>query len=274
MASRPISGSNRGSRLAAGAPYVFISLFAVAGLAQLAGSAVALAVGIGLFVLGLGHGAGDENDGELRAYSWVLIAAYVVIGLAISALYLAWPVLGLSIFLAFSAWHFARSDSGMSLLPRLAIAGLAVGGSALLRPEATAGVFGAALGETPPASLLLLLAGVGGAALLAAAVSIALRHTGASSTGLAALACLLFHPVLAVGLIFFGMHALPVQNRQIARYGARKVFKAIALPTAVATFAAAAIALVVWNGWLALELAMALAIGMATPHMLTERLER
>lgn len=36
---------------------------------------------------------------------------------------------------------------------------------------------------------------------------------------------------------------------------------------------AAAIALAVWSGWLALELAVALAFGMATPHMLTERLE-
>ncbi|MDP4574346.1 Brp/Blh family beta-carotene 15,15'-dioxygenase [Qipengyuania sp. G39] len=274
MATRSISGSNRGSRLGAGAPYVFISLFAVAGLAQLAGSDLALAVGLALFVLGLGHGAGDENDGELRAYSLVLVAAYVVTGLAIAALYLAWPVLGLSIFLAFSAWHFARSDSGMDLLPRLAIAGLAVGGSALLRPETTATVFTAALGEAPPALLLLLLAVVGCAALLAAGGSIILRYAGAASAGLAALACLLFHPVLAVGLIFFGMHALPVQQRQVARYGPTQVIKAIALPTAVATLAAAAIALAVWSGWLALELAVALAFGMATPHMLTERLER
>lgn len=185
----------------------------MAGFAQLAGSAAALAVGLALFVLGLGHGAGDENDGELRAYSWVLVAAYVVTGLAIAALYLAWPVLGLSIFLAFSAWHFARSDSGMALLPRLAIAGLAVGESPLFRPETTATVFTAALGETLPALLLLLLTVVGGAALLAAGGSMILRHAGAVSAGLAALACLLFHPVLAVGLIFFGMHALPVQQR-------------------------------------------------------------
>jgi len=40
------------------------------------------------------------------------------------------------------------------------------------------------------------------------------------------------------------------------------------------TLAAAAIALAVWSGWLALELAVALAFGMATPHMPTERLER
>ncbi len=213
MASRPISGSNRGSWLGAGAPYVFIALFAVAGLAQLAGPGLALAVGLALFILGLGHGAGDENDGELRANSWALVAAYMVTGSAIPALYLAWPVLGLSTFLAFSAWHFARSDSGMDLLPRLAIAGLAVGGSALLRPHTTASVFTAALGEAPPTLLLLLLAVGGGAALLAAATSMALRHAGAKSAGLAALACLLFHPVLAVGLIFFGMHALPVQKR-------------------------------------------------------------
>ena len=177
-------------------------------------------------------------------------------------------------FVGGMAWHFARSDSGMDLLPRLAIAGLAVGGSALLRPHTTASVFTAALGEAPPTLLLLLLAVGGGAALLAAATSMALRRHGAASAGLAALVCFLFHPVLAVGLIFFGMHALPVQQRQVARYGTAQVFKVIALPTAVATLAAAAVALAVWNGWLALELAVAIAFGMATPHMLTERLER
>lgn len=274
MASRPISGSRKGSRLDAGALCVSAGMFAIALLAELAGPTIAVTTGLALFVLGLGHGAGDENEGVLRAYTLPLVVAYVVTALAIAALYVAWPLLGLSIFLALSAWHFARSDSGMARLPGVAIAALAVGGSVVLRPDTTAQVFGLVLGQEAPPSLMLVLALAGVAGLGLTGLGVALRRRGAAAAVLAAAACLVFHPVLAVGVIFLGMHALPVQRRQIARYGLAPVLRAITAPTLVATIAAGLMALAVWHGQLALELAIALAFGMATPHMLTERLER
>ncbi len=273
MTTRPIFGSNEGPRLDAGAPWLSAALFAFAAIAHVAGEATAIWVGLAMFVAGLGHGAGDENGGAMRGYSPLLILAYVVTGLAIAALFLAAPLAGLALFLSLSAWHFARSDSAMSQLVNLAIAMLAIGGSALLRANETAAVFAAILGRAPPDLLMGGLQVAGAIGLFVAAVAVAGRKRGALSSAAAALACAAFHPVLAVGLIFLVMHALPIQRRQIAAFGVDRVVRAVAAPTIIATLGAAAIGIAVWQGWLALELAVALAFGMATPHMLTERLE-
>ena len=83
----------------------------------------------------------------------------------------------------------------------------------------------------------------------------------------------MFHPVLAVGLVFFTGHALPIQLRQLRRYGSAAVLRAVGWPTGIAVAGAALMAGAVASGWIALPLAAALAFGFATPHMLTDRLK-
>ena len=204
-------------------------------VAQIAGDGWAVLAGLVFFVMGLAHGAGDENEGGIARIKLVHGAAYLVTGAAVAALFLFAPLAGLALFLALSAWHFARSDCAFDPLTRY----------------------------------LLGVAGTGAAAW---ALVKGLRGFGHAVIALAA--TVLFNPVLAVGLIFLTAHAIPVQQRQIANYGRSTVWRAVALPTLIATLGALGIAALVWTGHLALPIAIALAFGMATPHMLTERLER
>ena len=247
---------------------------ACAAIAQLAGDVAAVWTGLVLFALGLSHGAGDEQDGSLRSFGLVHAAAYLVVGAAVAGLFLVAPLGGLVIFFALSAWHFSRSECHFDQLVRFAIAGLAIGGSALFRPAETAEVLGFVVGETVPRNVLRLLA-VAGLAGAACALFAFIRGKRGFGHGIVAtLATLLLHPVLAVGLVFLIAHAVPVQERQVATYGAKRVLRAVALPTLIATTGAAALALAVWLGAIPVPIGLALAFGMATPHMLTERLER
>lgn len=245
-----------------------------AAVAQLMGNQIAITLGLALFVAGLAHGAGDENDNAIRVFRPVHVFAYIVAGSAVAAIFLLAPTAGITLFLALSAWHFARSDSAMHQTVRLAIAGLAIGGSALFRLDETAAVFIAIAGG-PVTPLLAGVAAMLGAAGVGAAVwALARARRGAAHAIVALLATAFLQPVLAVGVIFLTAHAIPVQQRQIRRYGSAAVWHAVAVPTVIASLGAAAIAYAVWAGLMALPLAAALAFGLATPHMLTERLER
>ena len=222
----------------------------------------------------MAHGAGEEEDGGIARLGWAQAAAYIVVGIAVAGLFLALPLAGLVLFLALSAWHFARSDCRMGQAARLAIAALAIGGSALFQPQTTAQVFTAAMGEPAPVLLvrLLALAGVAGAG--AALYALFRNQRGCGEAMLALGATALLHPVLAVGLVFLLGHALPIQRRQLRRYGSAAVTRAVLWPTLLAIAGAALLAAGVLSGWLALPVAAALAFGLATPHMLTDRLER
>ena len=243
-------------------------------VAQVAGAAYAVAAGLVFFVMGLAHGAGDENEGGIARIKLVHAAAYLVTGAAVAGLFLFAPLAGLALFLALSAWHFGRSDCAFAPVTRYAIAGLAVGGSALFRPDATTDAFAVIVGADVPILIVRVLALLGVAGTGAALWAMVRGMRGFGHAVIALGATLAFDPVLAVGLIFLTAHAIPVQQRQIATYGKRTVWRAVALPTLIATTGALAIALLVWTGHLPLPLAIALAFGMATPHMLTERLER
>ena len=231
-------------------------------------------LGLALFALGLAHGAGDEQDGRLASFTLVHAAAYIMVGLAVAGLFVAAPLYGLALFFALSAWHFARSECHFHLASRLAIAGLAIGGSALLRPAETAHVLTFVTGTDVPRNFLRFLAVAGGFGIVCAAYAFATNRRGFGHTIVAALAVWLLHPVLAVGLVFLTAHALPVQERQLRAYGGSDVARAVAVPTVIALVGGTGIALAVGTGWLSAQLAAALAFGMATPHMLTERLER
>ena len=67
---------------------------------------------------------------------------------------------------------------------------------------------------------------------------------------------------------------MPMQQAQVYRHGWHAVLAAQGPTTALAVLGAAAIAALVLTGQIAMPLAAALAFGMATPHMLSERLER
>lgn len=247
---------------------------ALAVIAQFAGEDFAICLGLVLFVLGLSHGAGDEQDDTLASFTLVHAAAYVVIGAAVAGLFLVEPLGGLALFFALSAWHFSRSDCRFDQTTRIAIAGLAVGGSALFRANETAEVLSFVTGEDLPVNFLrfLALAGIGGTGF--ALYAFIKGRRGFGHAVVAGLSTAFLQPVLAVGLIYLIAHAMPVQERQIAAYGMHRVLRAVALPTAIATLGAVALAVAVFLGDLPTQIAVALAFGMATPHMLTERLER
>ena len=242
--------------------------------AQFAGPGYALACGLILYVLGFAHGAGDEQDGELRRFGALHVAGYLVVGAAIAALFLAAPLAGLVLFLALSAWHFARSDCAFSATSRLAIAALATGGSALFQRRETTAIFEQITAGSVPSELVVAFSVAGGVGVALAILALIRGESGSGHAVLSLGAVALFDPVLAVGLIFVLAHAVPVQQRQIASYGVPAIMRAVALPTGIAIDGAATIVALVANGLLAMQIAVALAFGMATPHMLTERLER
>ncbi|WP_067789304.1 Brp/Blh family beta-carotene 15,15'-dioxygenase [Paraurantiacibacter namhicola] len=247
-------------------------LLSLAALAQLAGTGAAIALGIGFFLAGFAHGAAEHQSGTLRAFRLLDAAAYVLAGLAVAALFLAMPLAGLTLFLLLSAWHFQHSAGG-DRLARWAYALTAVGGSALWQGEATAEIFAALLGQPIPQPWMLVLAVAGGAGLVLAIAALGRRPHGWSLIACVAATALL-HPVLATGLAFFLGHAWPMQHAQARRFGWSEVIRAAA-PTAIpAMLGALAIAAFVLVGILPLVWAAALAFGMATPHILTERLER
>ena len=246
----------------------------LAAVAQIAGGIWTTAAGLLFFILGFAHGAGDENDGAIARITIIHALAYLVAGAAVAGLFLAAPLAGLVLFLVLSAWHFARSDCALAPLTRYAIAGLAVGGSALFRQGETAAVFAFVTGADVPSAIIRILALLGGLGAISAGVALVRSDRGFGHAVVALAAAVLLHPVLAVGLIFLVAHAIPVQQRQLATYGRGAVVRAVAVPSIVATIGALLIAGMVMYGILAAPIAIALAFGMATPHMLTERLER
>ena len=246
----------------------------LAAVAQIVGGVWPIALGCILFLAGLAHGAGDEQEGTLKRYGLLQALAYVMVGLAVAGLVLVAPLLGLTIFFALSAWHFARSDCDLAPQTRYAIAGLSIGGSAAFRMDETGGILAAALGHEIPGLYMQLLAIPG---VLGAGFALYAFFTGKRGAGhaiVALLAMVLLQPVLAVGLTFLIAHAIPIQQRQIRSYGVATVFRAVVVPAGIATVGAAALAGLVLSQTLALTVAVALALGLATPHMLTERLER
>ena len=265
--------ARRGLRLNAGALLASVGLL-VALMIQIFAPGLAVAAGIACFVLGLPHGAGDEQSGTLRPLAPVRIAAYLIISAAIAALYLAQPLAGLALFLALSSWHFARGDKGAVSPIALSVALVAVGGSMLFQPHATGTVLSAITGVALPTAFTWVLAAVGLAGVALTLATVVKGYRGSAQAVAAVIAVTLLHPVLAVGVIFLTTHALPIQISQIEKYGTEAVWRAVALPSILAIVGTAALALAVVSGWLALPVVAAIAFALATPHMITERLER
>lgn len=261
----------RGLRLDAGALVAVVAVgAAISG--QLIGGTVSLVVALVLFAAGVLHGAGDESASGIRPFSIPHAAAYIAVAAAVAALYLAAPLAGLVGFLAISGWHFATSRCGFDPAAQGAIAACALGGSALFHGSPTAQVFASITGGPVPDLLIGGLAAVGVAGVAAAGYAAVRGMRGAWHAILAVMAVLLAEPVLAVALIFFVAHALPVQQVQVARYGFADVLRA-GLPTGLLALGGiAALGALAWSGVVALPFAAAIALGLATPHMLTEGL--
>ena len=255
---------------------VVVLVFSAAIAAQLLGRDTAIAFAITLFAAGIAHGAGDEQGSNISRYSLAQGFAYLLAGLAIAAVFVAWPLAGLTVFLLISAWHFARSGPGAAAY-RAGFAFTAIGGSALWNLTETAEAFRLVLGAEPPRAWMLTLAMLGAAGLVLASIALAHDRRWSLQNGvlLASLAAMaLFHPILAVGLAFILGHALPVQREQLRRYGIKQALIAQAPATGLAVIAILAIIVLVIMGWLSVPIAAALAFGMAPPHMLAERLDR
>ena len=223
--------------------------------------------------MGFAHGAADETREGIAPVGFAQVPAYLVIGLAGLALFIASPLVGLALFLLLSAWHFATARETGARAARGAVALLAVGGSALLRPNETAAVFAAITGGSIPSAFMLTLACAGATGAALAIIALFRRERGGATAIVALALAALAQPVLAVGAIFLLAHALPVQREQVARHGAARVRKAVRWPTAAA--ALATLLLIVWvlSSPASLPYAVALAFGMAIPHMLLDRVE-
>ena len=266
MAGRALRlSANKGLRLRAGALLPW-ALLALAAAVQLAGTGPAIALGLAFFIAGLPHGAADDNGRRIARWKPLGIAVYLLVAASLALFALAQPLAALAAFLLLSAWHFAAHEPGWH---GLAIGATAIGGSALWQGEATAQVFAAVTGAPVPGAVMLPLAMFG-----AAGVGLALGSIRRKPAGALVLlgAPALLHPVLAVGLIFFAIHAAPVLAGQLRDYGTTKVIRA-AWPTALAAaLGSGALIAAVMLGWVPLPLAAALAISLATPHMLLDRL--
>ncbi|WP_165853515.1 Brp/Blh family beta-carotene 15,15'-dioxygenase [Aurantiacibacter aquimixticola] len=270
MAAAPAANEGRSAHgVRAALPFVVL---AVAGVAQLSGTSIAVVLGLIFFLIGTAHGAGDEQDGTIRPFGIWQAAAYIVAGLAVAAVFVMLPLAGLTLFLGLSLWHFARSLHG-DWLRGWAYAALVIGGSMALRFEETAAVFAAILGFAPPDIWLYGVATIGLAGLALAAAQL-LRQPRDPALIVSALAVAFLHPVLAVGTAFLVGHALPLQAEQAERHGCDAVLRAQWITSALALAGTVALALA-WNaGFVPLTVVAALAFGMTVPHMLAERLER
>ena len=247
------------------------ALGAAALVAQAASTTAAIATGLLFFATGIAHGAADEQDGAISRFGLLPAAAYIVSGLAVMTLFLAVPLAGLTMFLALSAWHFARSTEG-TWLKGMAFAGIATGGSMLFQFDRTRGVFAALTGAAIPEGWLYIWV-VTGALGVAGAVLHLCREPEDHSMWIAVLAVVLLHPVLAVGVLFLVGHAIPVQAKQVQTYGSGAVVSAQA-PATIAALAGAGALVLLWRfDLMPLTVLGAAAFGFATPHMLSERLE-
>ena len=118
-----------------------------------------------------------------------------------------------------------------------------------------------------------IVATAGIVGVIAGMSAILLARRGWALVALSLFAVAIFDPVLAVGCLFFIAHALPLQKRQIRRYGIKNVLRSAGWFTLVAAIGGIVGCWAVVQGLLELPLAVAIALGMATPHMLTEQLE-
>lgn len=259
-----------GLRLDAGALLAMAAVCAAV-VAQVVGGAFSTAVALMLFAAGMLHGAGDEDEERIRPFSLAHAAGYIAFASAVASLYLVSPVSGLISFLAISGWHFATSRCGFDRSSHLAIGGCTIGGGALFHGAQTAKVFGSITGEPIPGLLMAVLALAGLVGVACAGYALLRMARGAAHAVTGGLAVLLADPVLAVALIFFVAHALPTHRQQISEHGLEDVRRAT-LPTGLLALTGSLILVALAAaGLVTLPFAAAIAFGLATPHMLTER---
>lgn len=263
----------KGLRHNAGA-LIFPALLLAAILVELLLPGLAVWLGLPCFVLGFPHGAADEQGGVFTAYRTERIGAYVLVAASVGALYLVQPLVGLTLFFALSAWHFAREGEHGSAAGSWAVALLAIGGSMVFQPRATTSILSAATGTSVPELYAMVLAAVGALGVVLAIAAASRAQSRAFEALLAVAAVALLHPVLAVGIIFLGTHALPVQRSQIVRYGPQTVRDAVGITSIAAMIGAVVIAWAVIQGLIQIPVAAAVAFGLATPHMITDRLDK
>lgn len=242
-------------------------LFVAACGLQLAGPAAALGGGLALFLAGLPHGA-FGSDGQLLIGRVGYALRYAALGLGAAVAFLLMPLFTLAAFLALSGWHFLLETEAGTWPRRAGIAGLAIGGSALARPGETQAIFAQLCGTAVPSGLMLALGGLGAIGYAASLLALARKPNDLALWAVAA-GPVLFHPVLATGLIFTLGHAGPVTAR-LLRQRASSLYGVIAAAAVSAVLAGGAVALPIPLAMLPYCAAAALAT--ILPHLLPHRL--
>ena len=129
---------------------------------------------LGIFVafLGIPHGAFDpfiaKSRGLWRSASGLVafIVVYVVLAMAVIALWILFPVVSLALFLLISAWHFG-ADWSPHIVVRCAMGLVILGLPALASGEETAAIFQLLSGaDAKPLQLWLMVLGVGASIVL------------------------------------------------------------------------------------------------------------
>jgi len=243
-------------------------------LAVLLGETASILVGLALFAAGLPHGFIRGTSRNPRLSSPFYWAGYVVAGALTFAAFLVTPLVALAAFLALSLWHFAMSDALGSRSANAAIAGLAVGGSALFRPDATGAMLGYVAGRPLPEAILDVLAVPGAAGAIMALALIARKPGEHWPLSLAIAVVAGVHPVLAVGAIFYLYHAARIQARLEA---ARSTWIFPLILVGALSFALAGsqtLAAISSPGPAMIAIASAAAIAIIVPHLIEDLIDR
>ncbi|TCD02050.1 hypothetical protein EYB45_10230 [Erythrobacteraceae bacterium CFH 75059] len=244
-----------------------LALLAAALAIGAGGTEPAVGAGLALFLAGLPHGA-FAPDGVSLLRDARHGVRYAGVGIIAGTTVLLAPVMVLALFLLLSGWHFAADGAGQPWVRRLAIAGLAIGGSALLRPTETAAVFAALCGAPVPGVLVTVLAAAGAAAVLLALA--ALRRAPGDAALWAMLAApALLHPVLATGVVFVLGHAGPVSARLLEK--TPHPWRIVAAVGAASALVAAGLVVAVPQANVPLPFLAAAGVGLILPHLLPLR---
>ena len=201
---------------------------------------------LGLIILaGIPHGSFDLRVAEARWLPWcrsrlAVLALYVLIGAAMSAVCLTFPGIGIAVFLAISALHFAQGEMPDSSRTSAACFGVAaITCPIAFHPEAAQGYLSFFVPEAAFAQATPAIRALGVVLFAACIVSTALDvHRGRSSQLLQRLVCLcawlVLPPLSGFAVWFIGRHSRQhlSQCRELfkgARFGLPSDFIVISL---------------------------------------------
>ncbi len=267
-------------------PAVVVAAVAVSAILQPDAATQLLIITPIAVALGLPHGALDLEIAKrlyplrsrMRVASFGL--CYFSLAAGVAALWVAAPLLGLALFLAYSALHFSddwRCD--LPLSQRLIVGAAVIGGPVLWRPSEVADVFSALTGAADGLDALVQVFAALGALASAAALGLALFQNGLKRAARIEIIALVSLAAAAPPLFYFAIYFCALHSprhllrvAQVLDVSMSRALR-LAAPITVATIAGAAIAALVFveAGWSAdTAAARIMFVGLAAltiPHM-------